>query len=116
MNKKLVMTGVLSAVVIPGCVSYTRTEGEEPTKKKFQSGETARFFYEAIFVQQKDIHADNNQTISLSIGLRSPISWGKRITDQKRVNDAFRSADLDSNGSLTLKEAQRFSESKKAKN
>lgn len=110
------MTGVLAAVVFPSCVSYTRTVGEEPTKKKFQSGETARVFYEAIFVLQEDIHADNNQTISLSIGLRSPFSCYKRETDQKRVNDAFRSADLDSNGSLTLKEAQRFSASKKAEN
>lgn len=112
MNKKLITIGMLAAVLFPSCVSYTRTVGEEPTKKRFQSGETARIFYEAIFVRQEEIHADNNQSISLSLGLRSPISWHKRVTDQKRVNDAFRSADLDHNGTLSLKEAQRFAKSK----
>ena len=112
MNKKFLIIGLLAATVLPCCVSYTKTAGEEPIKKSFQSGETARVFYEAIFVRDETVNADNDQSISIGVGVPSPISWHKRITDHKRVNDAFRSADHDQNGTLSLKEAQRFAKLK----
>ena len=48
MNKKLLMTGILAAGVLLSCISYSKIEGEAATPKRFQSGETARIFYEAI--------------------------------------------------------------------
>ena len=112
MNKKLLIIGLLAATVLQSCVSYIKTVGEEPIKKSFESGEAARVFYEAIFVRDQTVNSDKNQSLRVEVGVGPPISWQKRITDHKRVNDAFRSADQDQNGTLSLKEAQRFAKLK----
>jgi hypothetical protein len=106
MNKNLLISALFTATFLPSCITYTKVVGEEPIRKRFESGETARIFYEAIFVSQEAINSNNDQSISVEVYF--PIRWGEKYTDQKRVNDAFRLADADKNGTITLKEAQRF--------
>jgi hypothetical protein len=108
MITKKVMIGILTTLGLPSCVSYSKAVGEKPTPKRFQNAEAAQIFYEAEFVREEKINDDNDQSISLSIGLQPPISWGSRVTDQKRVNDAFRAADLSQDGFLNLAEARKF--------
>lgn len=91
------------------CVSYTKTEDEKPLTLKFSSQEAAKTFYEGILLQdQKPITQDNDQSVNVRIGLSPPVSWGKVNTPQKRLNAAFREADQNGNGTVSLREAQAF--------
>lgn len=103
-------------LIAASCVSYTKTEDEKPLTLKFSSQEAAQTFYEGILLQdQKPITQDNDQSVNVRLGLSAPVSWGKVDTPQKRLNAAFREADQNGNGTVSLREAQAFATSLKEK-
>ena len=101
---KSTAVALLAALTISGCavsVGFTETKNEKRMHLRFANAKSASMFYQSFF----DNTEKKNPTKTFSLKAKAHF-WGEsKVSDNVRLNDAFRTADKNKNGVVSEEEA-----------
>ncbi len=97
----------MSGCAVSGGLNLSETKNEKRIPLRFTTEKSASIFYQSFF----DNEDKTNTTKSMSLEFRGNFGWKYKVSDNVRLNDAFRGADKNNNGVISEKEAIEYVQS-----
>ena len=97
---------LLAALTMSGCAvsggfKISETKNEKRMHLRFANAKSASIFYQSFFENTEK----NTPTRTWSLKVKANSGWEYKVSDNVRLNDAFRTADKNKNGVVSEEEA-----------
>jgi hypothetical protein len=103
---------LLGAIAMSGCAvsggfKISETKNEKRIHQRFTNSKAASIFYQSFFENEDK----TKSTKRWSLGFEANFGWTSKVSDNVRLNNAFRAADKNKNGVVSEYEAIAYVES-----
>lgn len=107
---KPTLLALLTAVTLSGCavsggLTCTETKNEKRVDLRFTNLKAASIFYQSFFENV------DKPRYEYSLEIKGKSGWISKVSDNVRLNDAFRAADKNKNGVVSEEEAIEYVQS-----